>query len=272
MKLKELRKIYTESYFSNEKPDDRDVLSLYDGTSYLNIFREELSIQEEKLLLNLYKPKLQSDWHQYLLDENFEFVTKEKDLKLIHFYLNNETDRKSLLKEFSSYFSDRIDSFYIERNYGIIITRGGVVNRKKLQGFVNIIEEDYSTSLNVYIGNKFSASIAKKFFKEERKIFIKSGMKNKVSNFLDSYLSHFVKESLKDSTVAKEIRSILLSNNDIRELVLSLWENQGNQSLVAKNLFLHRNTINYRIEKFKDDNEINLKDNHHLFMCYLLLL
>ena len=39
--------------------------------------------------------------------------------------------------------------------------------------------------------------------------------------------------------------------SDLIHLIESLWKNQGNASSTAKSLFMHRNTLLYKIDKFQ---------------------
>ncbi|NRE28611.1 Fis family transcriptional regulator, partial [Enterococcus faecalis] len=51
----------------------------------------------------------------------------------------------------------------------------------------------------------------------------------------------------------------------------ALWKNQGNISSTAKDLFMHRNTLHYRLEKFFEQTGLSLKKMDDLIFCYLLL-
>jgi len=61
-------------------------------------------------------------------------------------------------------------------------------------------------------------------------------------------------------------------DEDVPEIIESLWNNQGNVSSAAKDLFMHRNTLQYKIEKFQTQNITNLKKMNDLFLCYLLVV
>ncbi|WP_227869161.1 helix-turn-helix domain-containing protein [Tetragenococcus halophilus] len=47
---------------------------------------------------------------------------------------------------------------------------------------------------------------------------------------------------------------------------------QGNISSAAKELFMHRNTLQYKVDKFQEQTKTNLKKMDDLFLCYLLIL
>ena len=45
----------------------------------------------------------------------------------------------------------------------------------------------------------------------------------------------------------------------MEDIIIELWKNFGNISSAAKQLFMHRNTLQYRIEKFDEQTGFNLK-------------
>ena len=55
-------------------------------------------------------------------------------------------------------------------------------------------------------------------------------------------------------------------------LIISLYGNiEGNISSTAKELFMHRNTLQYRIDKFYDQTNLSLKNMDDLVLAYLLV-
>ncbi|WP_234002724.1 helix-turn-helix domain-containing protein [Lactobacillus sp. CBA3605] len=63
-----------------------------------------------------------------------------------------------------------------------------------------------------------------------------------------------------------------LANTDNQQLIIALYQTQGNVRQAATHLFLHRNTLLYRIDKFERCSGFNLKSMDDLVYCYLLTL
>ncbi|AYW51335.1 hypothetical protein C7H83_13095 [Tetragenococcus halophilus] len=61
-------------------------------------------------------------------------------------------------------------------------------------------------------------------------------------------------------------------NPEFIKIISKLWEMQGNISSAAKELFMHRNTLQYKVDKFQEQTKTNLKKMDDLFLCYLLIL
>ena len=53
---------------------------------------------------------------------------------------------------------------------------------------------------------------------------------------------------------------LLLSEDEVKELIEALWDAHGNVSKASQKLFLHRNTLQYRIDRFAEQTGLNVKD------------
>lgn len=77
--------------------------------------------------------------------------------------------------------------------------------------------------------------------------------------FFDDVITHAV---LKQNVLLKEaMRDFILSvtNSEVIHTVREFIENNMNSSLSAKKLYMHRNTLNYRIDNFIEATHINVK-------------
>jgi DNA-binding PucR family transcriptional regulator len=57
---------------------------------------------------------------------------------------------------------------------------------------------------------------------------------------------------------------------DVIDTVLAFIKNNMNSSLSAKRLYMHRNTLNYRIDNFVEKVHINVKDFKGANAMYML--
>lgn len=54
-------------------------------------------------------------------------------------------------------------------------------------------------------------------------------------------------------------------------MINMLYKCDSNLAKTSKELFLHRNTLLYRMEKFHEQTDFDLKDRNDLVLCFLLL-
>ncbi len=272
MNIESIKLIYRRGVTSSEPLGD-EYLSLYDQGEYYNLLKSDLSINEMKLLSSLFNDKIQrSELYEYLHEDKEYSLDSIDKIQAIHFRLNKALENKDeWLLSFSSFFTHIIDYYFINSTEGVLLVNKLDIENKELTDMLGILEEDYSIIINLYIGQKVEFFKFKEIYQEEVSIFRNSNGYYKISSFIDAYIDEYVVKSLLTSENARYMRDILLSQNELKSLIVSLWNNQGNQSKVAKDIYVHRNTITYRLDKLCDDYQINLRDMEQLFLAYLLV-
>ena len=85
-------------------------------------------------------------------------------------------------------------------------------------------------------------------------------------------LHYFTEAGIKNSLIMQVFRKKLSIDLEMIEIITTLWKNQGNISSTAKELFMHRNTLQYRLEKFHDQTGLSLKSMDDLVLSYLLVI
>lgn len=273
MKAKDLKKIYTDGILDTAPQEQEGYFNYYDGTSYLIINKDTLNDTEEELLKNLMTDfDNTSKWYRHLIQDDV-IPHLNKVLMSIHFNVKNIKDhRNEWLHSFQSYFNDVLDGFFLDDEYGVLILEDININLTELEGFLDMIDDDFSTTTTLYIGSKASNEQFKAVFHEEQHLF-KSSYKNyRIVTYVDLYMPRYLAPSLKQSVIGNQIRDILINDDELVKLIQSLWSNQGNLTKTAEDLFIHRNTINYRIDKLEKDFGLNLRDTQQLLMSYLLTI
>ncbi|VML84805.1 leucine-rich protein [Streptococcus pneumoniae] len=80
-------------------------------------------------------------------------------------------------------------------------------------------------------------------------------------------------ERLVDLKPIKEcLHQMILDQDQIQEIILSLWENSAVLTKTAQQLYLHRNSLQYKIDKWEELTGLQLKELTDLTLCYQLIL
>jgi DNA-binding PucR family transcriptional regulator len=69
--------------------------------------------------------------------------------------------------------------------------------------------------------------------------------------------------------VKQELNEAFLDDPEMFSTIKVFLENNLNASMTAKKLFIHRNTLQYRIDKFVEKTGIQLKDFYGAFTVFL---
>lgn len=146
---------------------------------------------------------------------------------------------------------------------------------KKLKEVIKSLDQDFNLLSQGMIGQMinldkqivnifaYEKSLFKKIIQKERGQGILS-----LTDLLISQLGELLK---KENLKLPKLLHLLSSKVEVRELITFLFKNQGNLSQTAADLFIHRNTLSYRMNKFFDKTGFNLNYFPDLIVCYLLL-
>ncbi|MBC6307817.1 helix-turn-helix domain-containing protein, partial [Listeria booriae] len=107
-------------------------------------------------------------------------------------------------------------------------------------------------------------------FAEERAIF---NYKNRsIVQTVASESLKVIALRMKESLITNELKNFFNQDDTWIPLIHTLFKNQGNISLTAKELFMHRNTIQYRLDKFHEQTNLSLRKMDGLLLAYLATL
>ncbi len=287
MNFNQFKSIYPSTFLTDDTKHDQAYLTFPYQDQWIHFDKKQLTASEKKLLTLFFNKDTtdqnaaapQSKWQKFLLENNpsppieigvyrvIQFDIKKKDTRF---------DKNLWLSSFRSFFEDVQEAFFINDHYGLLIHRysGYSIAQDETTGFLQTIDDDFSTKTNGYIGQYWDISLDfKKLFQEEQTIFFNQLKKSKqVFSLSDVALNYYASEALSKSPIIQQLKKDLASHPEIKELITAIWLNQGNISLAAKQLYIHRNTLQYRLDRFFDESGLSLKNRNDLLLCYLLTL
>lgn len=274
MKFKNLKKIFPQGETVVMNEANSDYLYLFDGSEYFKILRASLSIENITLLEALYKMKEpESMWYQFLINGKPLMNRSLMRYQLIHFKVENLSEQKDFwLKTLSAYFESYEDGFFVDNSSGLIVIQEDEIDPVSLQGFIQTLDDDFSSKTSLYIGMAMTLSEAMiDLYKEELTYFENNQTKDIVLDFKNTYIHKVVKNELVRSEQAKLYLMKIEQQENFSVLIGALWANQGNITQTASTLYLHRNTLNYRLDKFYDETGLSLRNLDDLLLAYLLI-
>ena len=93
----------------------------------------------------------------------------------------------------------------------------------------------------------------------------------RVATFSEMLLLDFARH-LDIPTIKHKILQSIDDSKDIRAIIVAMWQEQGNLAKTAQSLYIHRNSLQYKLEKFRLLSGLNLKNLDSLAFCYLLIM
>ncbi|ARK31216.1 PucR family transcriptional regulator [Halalkalibacter krulwichiae] len=261
----------------------------------IGISTEQLT-EEEQSLLNVFltpvtRKQLETPqsveekfWSQILFGAA-KNVTKPhgltKTFRFIHFYLRGETsDTSHLVEAITSLLPETAIILLESDSSGVIIDTDPDSTdqiENLFESISNTITSDFYLDLALYIGLKNSCySEAHNRYLWEKNCFeIMKQTSSKTVYYGEEVVPYLLLFQANQKTL-EDISTQLLGNVvDDKELIKSIriyLDCNMNVSHAAKKLYLHRNTLQYRVEKFIERTGIDIRHFNNAVSIYLALL
>lgn len=248
-------------------------LPFQDGDSFFAIKEDELSEKDILLLNALFRHEKQTPWMKYLMrDEAIE--DKNKEFTIIQIKLKGNKEEADLWMETFLYFFDEVeDSFFYKDKIHLLVVESSQLLELDLAGIVQTLEQDLGILSSLYIGSSKKVTEGlKESFVEDHNIFSHVEEKQAVNDYRLLYLQYYMREQVDKSYQLSLLREKIHNIKEAYELVMTLWLNQGNISQTAQSLYIHRNTLNYRLDKFEEETGLSLRNLSDLQLSYFSIV
>lgn len=288
--LSKIAPFYKNSILLKKRPDfpSDQVYIFYDpaANEWLSIPKLELSEREIQLLKTLYEfvetqPALTSIgqyWHQFLFfDGPVPPHSSETHFRFIQFHIEgNDLEHLELESALKGFFSDDVIIIWESPDRGILIEekRQISLNEEELLSMSETIESDFYIKISLYIGKLYPLSDQLRVhFMQEREFlsfaitYINESTILSYERVFPAYLAHHLPEEL-NKKVNQDIFELFHQEPELFTTIKIFLENNLNASLTAKKLYIHRNTLQYRLDKFTEKTGIGLKDFYGAFTVF----
>lgn len=281
MKMNKLLALYPQAQKKSCPASEADILSFAVDDAFIWIKSDSLSQQETSLLKALFpivSDQKKHPWYHYLFKDASCIQEKSFRLILLHVESKGEFLKKEWQDTILELFRYSADFFFYTDTDALLIEQKNCdyLDAAEINGIFLSLDADFDTTTSVFVGSFHSpGSDLVPLFAEERRIFLTEQNNlythSRTFSMQDVALHYYTKDVMKDSALIKSYIE-LIKQNEMEEIIQELWNELGNVSSAAKTLFLHRNTLKYRIEKFQEQSGFKLKKANDLLFCYLLLI
>lgn len=286
MQIKKLKERYPDLTYS-EKPLKINTTHLffYENPYYFAIPKRTLTTEEIDLLQTLFqapapvfKNERLTEWHALLFtQEPLTIKPEPHSYRITQFQIQSAPPSKKTLLEWQkaliSFFAQDTELLMLTDNYGILIEKiaGSLLGEEELDAIATTLEGDFYVQVHFFMGLFHEKNaLLRDLFAEEQRLFRQNS--SQLVQTVESNCLPMIAEQLTSSLLAREIGQLFEKDETWKPLIKALWEQQGNLSMTAKALFMHRNTIQYRIDKFQELTNLSLRKTDGLLFAYLSCL
>lgn len=164
-----------------------------------------------------------------------------------------------------------------ERRYSVIlkIKPNDEVTFDQILGVIQSLDVDFDTVTQAIIGLVHQLSINLPTRYAEELAIVEQSFQTELlgvlTNITPVLIKQIGKKALSELPLLTPLKQIIMSNSEYTSLIETLFENQANLSQTADKLFIHRNTLTYRLQKFYKETGMQLQYLPDLMICFLCL-
>jgi DNA-binding PucR family transcriptional regulator len=291
----QLKKIYKDALIQTSSPYNFSQYLWFTSSAneYYGIEKEALT-SKDILLLETFLQKVEEHqlsmsekeqwWHELLFGRATQQnpYSQQRTFRFIHFEFSEPLLNKEEWKEALVAFFDS-DMEIVWKNFtsGVIVNFLPEVKEEEsvpLHDIIDITASDFYTNVKLYIGayTELEEKLAD-LFRWEQHCFERSLIARKQANIhtFQHALPFMLTENIdaqQISYIKKMFGTMLDDEKELLQSVKVYIENNMNVSLTAKKLFMHRNSLQYRIDKFIERTGIDIKNFQGAMAAYLAII
>ena len=285
MIAKELLDWFPDGKILDQPVDKEGYLSL-PLSNYQWLLLEEASLSErEKQLVALLTKQEQTislnPWYSYLIEGKGQAPQNFKKLQLVYCHLSyfQQENLTSWLEMMGTLFPNCQTVLQVgAQDYIFVLQQDKYTSvRSILMDTLDAVEYDFGVRLYIMLGQVWSQTgyqALSDLIKAERDLFKnwwRQGHQG-FHTFSQLYLWSLGERQVDLRIIKDFLRQQILDQDQIQEIILSLWDNSAVLTKTAQQLYLHRNSLQYKIDKWEELTGLQLKDLTDLTLCYQLIL
>lgn len=285
MIAKELLDWFPDGKILDQPVDKEDYLCLSLPNNQWLLLEEASLSEREKQLVSLLTQQEQTislnPWYGHLIEGKGQAPQTFKKIQLVYCHLSyfQQENLSSWLDMMRTLFPNYLTTIQVgAQDYLFVLQQDKYISvRSILSDTLEAVEYDFGLRLSIMLGQVWSQNTHQslsELIKAERELFKtwwRQGHQG-VQTFSQLYLWRLGEKQVDHRIIKDYLRQLIQDQDQIQEIILSLWDNSAVLTKTAQQLYLHRNSLQYKIDKWEELTGLQLKDLTDLTLCYQLIL
>ncbi|MGV3465093.1 MAG: PucR family transcriptional regulator [Heyndrickxia sp.] len=234
-------------------------------------------------LLN--QSKRGQEWYEFLHDSDAEIPndSKTKEYRIIQYSISGfkeEFELKDIEEAFHNIFSHPIIPIFTSQTEGMIVEANHplALSVQELYSAIQAFEGDFYFNIHFFIGQFRPLDYQlRRLYQLEQNLFqfaLQERTKERVHSFANVFPLFALKnvDSSSRKLLFAQIFEAFEEDGDLWGTIKLYLENHSNTSQTAKQLFMHRNSLQYKIDKFIEKTGSDIKSFQGAMTTYLACL
>lgn len=290
--IQKLQKIYSSLIVHKDQPETFDHQYRWYMTNeneIIGIHKKELTSKDISLLATFLMPydahfpiltTAEQKWHDIIHSPEHAIDFELKHLyRFVYFSIQeNQIEPSSFKDAIEELFSKQVPILWSNGHEGIIIEEQTILeNRIAYEQIIDILMSDLYVKINFFVG-PFQENL--NHINHHYHSFINSAQavlshsKKSVVTYVDAVPYLLIDQS--DPRLLTDITQTILQeyidDDDTLKMIETFVECNLNISETSKELYMHRNSLQYRLDRFFEKTGIDVRNFHHAMAVYLALI
>ncbi|MBF0787240.1 MULTISPECIES: helix-turn-helix domain-containing protein [unclassified Streptococcus] len=254
---------------------------------WLQISQDHLT-NRERYLLSVFSDDeevyISHPWYQFLVKGIGPMPQQLSPMQWIHVHhsvsaLEEKEELQAWLEVMRSLLPNRVADFQLTAHdiVFVLVQNTFIPIQEVLADTLSAMEFDFGLKLTILVGQMWSHVTDgdwAKLFRAEHELFIawqQRFQSSRVISFGQVFLWGQGQEiSLRP--LRNQLAQMISQQDQLADSILVLWEEAAVVTKAAQRLYVHRNTLQYRLEKWLDISGLQLRNLTDLAVCYQVVL
>lgn len=265
---------------------DKLIFPLSNG-QWLQVEKQELT-ERERYLFSLSTDDEEAyahhPWYRFLVKGAGAMPREFSPMQWIHVHhslsaLEEKEELQAWLEVMRSLLPNRVADFQVTAHDTVFVLDQStfIPIQEVLADTLSAMEFDFGLKLTMLIGQMWSQVADEdwaRLFQAEHQLFIawqERFQSSRVLSFGQAFLWGQAQEfSL--LPLRMQLAQMISQQDQLADSILALWEEAAVVTKAAQRLYVHRNTLQYRLEKWLDISGLQLRNLTDLAVCYQVIL
>lgn len=278
----DLRVLFPQGRWVRQVEKKEQVYALPFESGFWVLEPSSLTEREQTLLTLLGQQDVESSyrhpWLDFLENRGKEPAVEAKAVQFIHLHIRQTSleDKTPLFDMLAAFFPNYLTHFQLApQDYALVLdqTRWTEV-AEPLEDTLAAMEFDFASQLSFLIGNILPTKAVEMWpaiFQLESRLFQDWNQTYSRSACLP-FSRLYLWSKVENPDFATYLHQRITAQEGLSEIILALWQEGAVLTKAAQKLYIHRNTLQYRLEKFHEATGLSLKNMDDLSLCYLVII
>jgi hypothetical protein len=287
----DLKVMYPNSLVTETLPHIESHFFFYDEANnhYISIPKKDVTEKEAQLLAHIYikveqtaavqqKSVIERGWHDFLHEYGDCPNVQADRIRFIYVQLSGD-DRNDFFEAVDTFFDHSLLVVWTSKTSCLLIEEetDHFIEKDEVRTFLDVLAGDFYMTGRLFIGRFMDVNERlRDHYKRERDVARKAVVfipQERVTT-VEMVIPHLCLAQSGDalSKLFEEEKTMFEADEDLRKTLQLFIQNNSNMSQTAKQLHLHRNSLQYRIEKFISRTGIDVRSYEGALVVYMICL